>query len=242
MAGRKPARGPLADPGQGHEPGLHLLVRERREAAEVEIAAGEADRVLGLAAREADRHELGRLCVSDPLPPREGVGVPDGLAEGGDQPVADGEGRSEGDLLRGDRGDERLEGVGCERRTQAAQALDEAGENRLRGGERCEAVEVEQAAEVAAYGLGERRLSGLDPDARLGRSDPHLDSVEDSMEAALAPEVGGIGPEGAGALGGELPVERLRQLDDYARACPSRLRTISWKSSKGANGTPRSSR
>jgi hypothetical protein len=144
--------------------------------------------------------------------------VPDALAEGGDEPVPDGEGRPQGDLLRGDRRHEGLEGIGSERRPKTTQPLDEAGEDRLRRRERGEAVQVEWPAQVAANGLHERGLAGLDPDARLGRRDPHLDSVEDAVEAALAPEVGEIGPEGAEALGGELPVERLRQLDDYARA------------------------
>ena len=88
-------------------------------------------------------------------------------AEALDQPVADRKGRSERDLLRGDRGDEALEGLDRDRRSQPAELRDEAGERRVARGESVERVEVELGAEqLANHGL-DARVEGLDVGAAL---------------------------------------------------------------------------
>jgi hypothetical protein len=52
------------------------------------------------------------------------------------------------------------------------------------------------------------------------------------VERAFVPEVRQVGPEGPEALGGELPVERLWEVDDYEG---SRRLPATWlKSSKGS--------
>src|SRR5262249_60494798 len=84
-----------------------------------EVGAGGPDHVLGLWRREAERDELALLGGGDPPAGREREGAAGRLAEAGDQPRADREGREERDLLRGDRGDEALERVGRERRAGA---------------------------------------------------------------------------------------------------------------------------
>ena len=110
MAGEEPVRRPLADPGQRGEGRLDLVVGQERERAQVEVAARQPGRVLGLPMREAEREELVRLGRGQPLARREGVRVLGTDAEALDQPVADREGGMERDLLGGDRRDEALEG------------------------------------------------------------------------------------------------------------------------------------
>src|SRR5206468_2321844 len=59
----------------------------------------------------------------------EGVRVAGALAEALDQAVADREGGEERDLLRGDRGDDRLERVRRDRRAEPGEAADELPEH-----------------------------------------------------------------------------------------------------------------
>jgi hypothetical protein len=146
VAGQEPVGGPFADTGNRDEPGLHLVVRQGREPVEIEVGARQSDHVLRLAARESERQELVGLGTGHALAGRERVRVLEGFPESLDEPVAHREGGVEGDLLRGDRGDESLVGIGRERGAKSPQAVGEAGQHRLGRGERGEAVEVERAA------------------------------------------------------------------------------------------------
>src|ERR1700756_5207391 len=58
VAREEPVRRPLAEPAQGGELLLPLVVGEKRQPLEVDVGASEADHVLGLAPREAEREEL----------------------------------------------------------------------------------------------------------------------------------------------------------------------------------------
>ena len=58
VAGEEPVGSPLADSRQRSQRVLDLVVGQSSEAAEVEIAAREADGVFGLAAREAEGCQL----------------------------------------------------------------------------------------------------------------------------------------------------------------------------------------
>ena len=125
MAREKPVGRPLAEAADGDDPLLHLFVGEESKPGKVEVGAREPDDVLGLAPRESERNELllGRRRYA--LSARKGPGATDRLAQPLDEPVADRDRRIERDLLRGDRGDQRLERVGRERRSEAGEADDE---------------------------------------------------------------------------------------------------------------------
>src|SRR5207253_10332339 len=116
----------------------------------------------------------------DPLRRREAERVPAADAEALDEAAAGRERREERDLLRGDRRDDRLEGVGRERRSQAAQPGDEPRQNGLLFGE---LVELVQVAEVEAEELADDGIRGaverFDVHASLGTRDLHLAAVDD---------------------------------------------------------------
>ena len=61
VAREEPVRGPLADTAQRDEPSLDLLVVQHAQRRVVDVRAREADDVLRLAPREAERQELLRL-------------------------------------------------------------------------------------------------------------------------------------------------------------------------------------
>src|SRR5204863_3716079 len=96
-----------------------------------------------LTAREAEGEELlvGRL--GEARGGGEGVRVAGALAEALDQPVADREGGEERDLLRGDRGDDRLEWVRRDRRAEPGEAADELPEHGIARREGVERLQVE---------------------------------------------------------------------------------------------------
>src|SRR5207237_4680823 len=77
----EPVHGPLADSRQRDEPRAHLVVRERGEPVQVEVAPGEPDGIRGLTAREAEGDELVRLGRRERLAARERVCVDGALAE-----------------------------------------------------------------------------------------------------------------------------------------------------------------
>ena len=125
VAGEEPVRRPLADAGQGGELGLDLVVRERGERVEVDRGAGDRDGVLRLPRREAEGAEVVRARGGEALAGRERVRERVPLAVALDQAPADRERGPQRDLLCGDRGDERLPGVGGERRSEAGKIADE---------------------------------------------------------------------------------------------------------------------
>ena len=216
VAGEEPVGRPLADPAKGDERRFHLVVRERREGVEVELGAGERDRVLGLASREADRDELGLVAAGEPLARGEGDRVLGRLAEALDQAAANRERRLERDLLGRDRGDERLERIGRERRAEAGEAEREAA----RGPGRSAAKAAKPARSKARP---EQRphlrldlaAPGLDLDAAGCSLDPHLAPADDAVQAALEPEIRPVDSEDAKALGREREVVRLGQRQQH---------------------------
>jgi hypothetical protein len=121
VAGEKPVGRPLADPRQRSQCRFDFFVRQQRDRVQVEVAARQAGRVLGLAMREAEREELVRLGRSQPFARRERVGVLGADAEAVDQTVANRERGVERDLLGGDRRDEALEGLDGDRRPEPAE-------------------------------------------------------------------------------------------------------------------------
>ena len=58
MASEEPLRRPWAEPAERRDPRADLVVVELCQAVEVEVAAREADRVLGLQPREPDLEQL----------------------------------------------------------------------------------------------------------------------------------------------------------------------------------------
>ena len=241
MAGEKPVGRPLADPGQRGQCCFDLVVGQKRERIQVEVAAREAGRVLGLTMGEAERMELVRLGRGQPLARRERVGVVGADAEALDQTVANRERGVERDLLRGDRRDEALEGLDGDRRPQPAEVARETRQDRLSCGERVERVEVELGAEQPPHDrrdLGIERLH-VDSAGRLG--DPDLPSVDDPVQAPFVPEVGEVGAEGAIAGCRKLEGVGLRELEErhsYAASASD----SAWKSVNGSNGFPWSAR
>ncbi|HSO01546.1 MAG TPA: hypothetical protein VLS46_03370 [Gaiellaceae bacterium] len=149
VAGEEPVRGPLPQAANRHEPRRHLLVGQALELAEVEVAAGEAEHVLGLARREAGGEQLVHGRGGDALALREGVRVLERHAVALDEPAPDRGRRLERDLLGGDRGDEGLERVRLQRRPVAAERLDDRAERPVAAGPGGEAAEVERQAEEA---------------------------------------------------------------------------------------------
>src|SRR6185437_16900849 len=85
----EPLGRPRAEAPQRHDAGPHLVVVEPREPAEVDLGAGEPDHVLRLAAREAERDELGLVRTRNALPRGECVRDAAALAEALDQPRPD---------------------------------------------------------------------------------------------------------------------------------------------------------
>ena len=77
VAREEPLGGPRAEAAHLRDPRAHVVVVERRQAGEVEVAAREADRVLGLAPREPDLDQLLLARVGDPLAGRKGPRLAD---------------------------------------------------------------------------------------------------------------------------------------------------------------------
>src|SRR5439155_6818870 len=85
MPGEKPVRAPLAQSPQRRDPRLDLVVRQQGQLVEVEVGAGHAEHVLGLAAGEAERSQLVLSCTCDTLRSRKRDGVLGRLAEALDE-------------------------------------------------------------------------------------------------------------------------------------------------------------
>ncbi|HZC30664.1 MAG TPA: hypothetical protein VE261_04040, partial [Gaiellaceae bacterium] len=136
-----------AETADRDEPCLHFFIWKQGQSREIDLRAREADDVLRLPAREAERDEFVRGRECDPLAARERPHATDRLAQPLDEPAPDRDCGEEGDLLGGDRRDERLERVGRERRTEAGETDDEWSELLLGGRPRSEGDEVEVEAE-----------------------------------------------------------------------------------------------
>src|SRR5512133_1811496 len=102
MPCEKPVCAPLAEPPKRSEPRLDLVVGESPQLVEVEVGTRNAKDVLGLATGKAQLRQL--------FLPRRGRAFGDD-AEPVDEAAAHRECRVQRDLLRGDRGNQRLESV-----------------------------------------------------------------------------------------------------------------------------------
>ncbi len=133
------------------------------------------------------------------------------LPELRDQPVPDCEGRTKGNLLSADRGDERLERVRSERWAEARESVREALENGVCGGESGEGLQIEVGAEQRARNGLDLAVERLDADALTRRGNPSLTAGHDPKEGVILPEVREVEPERAKALRREAEVVRLRK-------------------------------
>ena len=211
MAGEEPVRGPLAEPAAGHERGLDLLVGESREFVERRRVVGQAENVLRLAPREPQQHELVRLRAPQPLRRRERERLAHAAAEPLDQAAADRERGVERDLLRGDRGDERLERVRRQRGAEAGELDGELAQHGVAFRPLVERVELELRADELPDYRPRLRVERLDAHSARRRRDPHLALADHAVQSSVDPEVREVRPEGSEPLGRELEVERLRQ-------------------------------
>jgi len=210
MAREKPVGRPLAEPADRDDPLLHLLVGEESQRVEVEVGAREPDDVLGLAAGETEREQPFLRRERDAFAGRERPRAADRLAEALDETIADRNSREERDLLRGDRGDERLERVGRERRSEAGEADDERRQLLLGGRPRGEGDEVEVEAEQPANDRLRLRIERLDLDgASVGRRDPYLPATDGAVQRIVFPYRRTVEAEGAKASRRQLERERL---------------------------------
>src|SRR5439155_24267115 len=75
VAGEIPVRRPLAEPADRDDPLLHLVVGQPSELPVVGLGAGDAEHVLRLAPREAERDEVPFPAGCDQLRGREREGV-----------------------------------------------------------------------------------------------------------------------------------------------------------------------
>ena len=140
------------------------------------------------------------------------------LPEALDQSVPDRESRLQRDLLRRDRGDERLVGLRRQRRPEAGQGHHEPRQNGVVLRPRVERVELKLGAEQLPDDVSRRLVQRLDLDTAGSSLDPHLAPADDAVQPALVPEVRAVGPEGAKALGRELEVVRLGKGEQRHRA------------------------
>src|SRR5215213_10696833 len=102
-----------------------------------------------------------------------------------------------------------FEGVGRERRAEPAEAPREFPQDGVAAGPSVERPELELEPEQLFDDRPRLGVERLDGDAARGRSDAHLAAADDTMDAAVVPQVREIGPEGAEALGRTLEVVRL---------------------------------
>src|SRR5262249_37551529 len=194
--------------------------------------------VRGLAAGEAEGGQLLLACLRHPFARRERVGEDAADAEPLHHSVADGKSREERDLLRGDRTDDRLVGVGREGRPQAGESLYQRAQDLGLFCPDVDSPEVEAGPDHRPrdrFGLGVERR---DVDAAGCGLDPELTPLDDPVYATLVPEVGEVRPERSEAFGRDIEVVRLRKWEKRQ----ARERTTSPRSSNFSNGTPRAAR
>jgi hypothetical protein len=117
----------------------------------------------------------------------------------------------ERDLLRRDRGDERLERIGRERGPEACEADDERGDPLLSGCPGRERDEVELESEEPADDRLGLRVERLDLDGTAFRSgDPQLAAADRAIERAVLPDRRAVETERTEACRRQLEGERLR--------------------------------
>src|SRR5438094_628374 len=151
-----------------------------------------------------------RTSGRQPVPRRERPDPADAPPEALDEPVADRDRGEERNLLRRDRGHERLERVGRKRRAEAGEADDERREAVLSRDPRGERDEVEvEAEELANERLG-LRVERLHLDAAVRRRDPQLPPAGRAVQRPVLPDSRPVEAEGAEAGSRQLEGERLR--------------------------------
>src|SRR5512133_2500120 len=129
MPREKPIRAPLAEPAKRSEPRLDLVVGESPQLVEVEVGTGYAQDVLGLATGKAQLRQLFLPRRRNAFTGRKRRGTPGGNAKPVDEAAAHRECRMQRDLLRGDRGNQRLESVRRERRAEPRHESHRVGED-----------------------------------------------------------------------------------------------------------------
>ena len=194
VAREEPLGGPRAEAALRGDRRAHLVVGQQRERVEVDVAPRERDRVLRLAVGEADGEELVLARGGDPRAGRERPGFPDPLAEALDEPVPDRDGGEERHLLRGDRGDERLERVRLERRPEAAQPLASARPSARSPTRRTRSRSNGVPSSVMTTGRVSSS-SGLDVDAAGRGRDRDVSSTDRTVEHAVDEPVREVGAE-----------------------------------------------
>ena len=133
-----------------------------------------------------------------------------GHAEPVDEAAAHRECRVQRDLLRGDRGNERLERVGREGRAEARHESHRVGENGIALCKLMERRQVELEAEQLAHDGLDLVVQRLDAHAAFGRRDPDLASVDDTVQTTVVPDVRAIDAPEREAVERPLEVVRLR--------------------------------
>ena len=168
----------------------------------------ETEHVLRLAVREAEREEIVLGDLGDPLLRRERDRVLSRLAVALDQAAADRECRVEADLLRRDRGDERLERVPDERWAKAREGSRGAGEDGIAEG-------GGKLGEDGEIPLRPEQMLDLGPACRLGPHasrrglEPYLAAADYAVQGAVVPEVRPVRSE-RGKRSVELEAVRVR--------------------------------
>ncbi len=147
-----------------------------------------------------------------------------GDAESLDEPAPDRSRRLERHLLRGDRGDERLEWIDLQRRPEAGQPGREPRENFISLRPAVEAVEIERQPEEVEHLRLDRLVVRGDVDAAGGSLDPHLPAGEETIDAAFTPAGCPVEAVHVEAGGREFEVVGLGQANEHVReGCQSRL-------------------
>src|SRR2546423_2008331 len=124
-----------------------------------------------------------------------------------DEAVADRDSGAQRHLLGGDRADEHLEGIGCERRSKALELQSRGAEHVIGGRPGIKRVEVEGEPEHRSCDGLRLGVEWLDVDSTGRRLNPHFASADGAVEPALVPHRRPVDPERAKALGCEREIE-----------------------------------
>src|SRR4051812_27881125 len=192
VAREEPVGAPFSEPAQRGQARFHLVVRQDAERVEIDVRARDAENILGLPAREAERGQLFLACACDTFARRKRVCELRAFAEALDEPAPNRERGVERHLLRGDRRYERFERIRRERRAKAGETMERLGEDGLTLGKTVELFQVE----LQTHELADDRLDvcverlGVDSSSR--RRDANLAAMDNAVQSALVPDVRAI--------------------------------------------------
>ena len=157
VAGEEPVGRPLAEAAQRDEPRLHLVVGQRGEPCRSRSLRARPSTYSALRREKPTRERSSSLDARDAFARRGRRNASARLAVALDEAAADRERGVERDLLRRDRGDERLERIGRERRTEAREQQHEPREHVVARRPAREGVEIERRAEQRQHLALDRR-------------------------------------------------------------------------------------